>query len=301
MKNYSTLIAARKIVGESLALGTSRHAAKAEGAHVICGVSTAHSHTQALKGVADWLHSTYGKHLDNLNEDEAIVYLTARSMVVGQSAVDLDRQAINFHLLHKSPIPFFPSTIQRKLTNRAYTPLQIELLASNATEEMRLSIELANDAGLRAIELITITPLSCMRESERDAWSNFRFRGREEDTAFVVHGKGGLKRQVRISRAFANKLMLCLRPTPIEVSDRNVTHTSFFDLTGGANFSTKFTKLSKEVLGMSHGGHGLRHSFAQSRLHNLMCHGLTFEEALRVLSNELGHFSSNNTFAYLRD
>lgn len=301
MKNYSTAIAARKVVGASLALGTSRHQAKIQGKNVICGVSTAHAHTRALKAVGDWMHSTSGKHLHNLNEDEAITYLTARAMSVGQSAIDLDRQAINFHLLHESPIPFFPSTIERRLTNRAYTPLQIELLTSNADEKLRLSIELANDAGLRAIELITISPPSCMRESERDAWSKLRFLGREDDTAFVVHGKGGLKRQVRVSRPLADKLMLCIRPTPVEVNDRKVTHPSFFDLTSGANFSAQFTKLSKEVLGMSHGAHGLRHSFAQRRLHNLMCHGLSFGEALRVLSNELGHFSSNNTFAYLRD
>lgn len=301
MKNYSTSIAARKVVGANLALGTSRHRSKAEGAHVICGVSTAHSHTQALKGVADWLHSTCGRHLHNLNEDEAIIYLTSRAMSVGQSALDLDRQAINFHLLHESPIPFFPSTIQRKLTNRAYTSLQIELLFANAPEKMRLSMALANDAGLRAIELITIAPLSCMEESERDGWSNYRFRGRENDIAFVVHGKGGLKRQVRVARPLAEELMLCIRPAPVEVNDRKVTHTSFFDLTAGANFSSQFTKLSNDVLGMSHGAHGLRHSFAQRRLHNLMCYGLTFEDALRVLSNELGHFSANNTFAYLRD
>lgn len=301
MKNYSASRAARKVVGASLALGTSRHQAKTQGKHVICGVSTAHAHTRALKAVGDWMHSTSGKHLHNLNEEEATIYLTARAMSVGQSALDLDRQAINFHLLHESPIPFFPSTIQQKLTNRAYTEAQIELLTSNANEKMSLSIELANDAGLRAVELITIAPPPCMKESERDAWSNLRFRGRENDIAFVVSGKGGLKRQVRVSRPLADKLMMCLRPSPIAVRDRNVTHTSFFDLTSGANFSAQFTKLSKEVLGMSYGAHGLRHSFAQRRLRHLMCHGLTFEEALRVLSNELGHFSTSNTFAYLRD
>jgi integrase len=301
MKKYSTTIAARKLVGKSLALGTSRHQVKSEEKHLICGVSTAHAHTRSLKAVGDWMHSTTGKHLKNLNEDDALVYLTARALTVGQSAVDLDRQAINFHLLYENPIPFVASTIERKLTNRAYTEAQIDLLIADASEKMQFSIRVAADAGLRAMELITIAPADWLEESTRDAWSTERFLGRENDVAFVVRGKGGLYRQVRLSPSLAEQLMMRVRPFPITVVDRKVTHKSFFDLTSGVNFSQQFSSLSKRVLGMSNGGHGLRHTFAQSRLRDLMCRGLSFEDALRVLSNELGHFSSNNTFAYLRD
>jgi integrase len=222
-------------------------------------------------------------------------------MTVGQSAVDLDRQAINFHLLYENPIPFLASTIERKLTNRAYTPAQILLLLEEASQKMRLSIELALTAGLRAMELITISLPEYLPESLRRAWDERRFIGREEETRFVVHGKGGLCREVRLPKHLADQLMTTMRPFPITVEDRHVTHKSFFDLTHGANFSQQFFNLSNKVLGMSHGGHGLRHSFSQKRLRDLMCRGLSFEDALRILSNELGHFSSNNTFAYLRD
>ena len=301
MKKYSTSIAARKLVGKSLALGTSRHQVKAEKKRLICGVSTAHAHTRSLKSVADWMHANNGKHLPNLNEEDAFNYLTLRALTVGQSAVDLDRQAINFHLLYEDPIPFLASTVERRLTNRAYTSAQIDLLIANATADMQFSIRVAADAGLRAMELITIATTDQLEESKRDAWSAERFLGRENDAVFIVRGKGGLYRQVRLSPMLAEQLMKRARPFPTTVSDRALNHKSFFDLTAGVNFSQQFSSLSKKVLGMSNGGHGLRHTFAQSRLRDLMCRGLSFEDALRVLSNELGHFSSNNTFAYLRD
>jgi integrase len=254
-----------------------------------------------LKVAADWLHDTKGKFLKNLNEVDAAEYLGMRVLTVSQKTVDLDRQAINFHLLYEDPIPFIPSTVQTKLTNRAYTPAQIELMLEEANPKMKLSIELTLAAGLRAMELITIALPEYLQESLRSAWSGKRFVGREEELSFVVHGKGGLCREVRLPKHLAMQLMNYVRPHPVTVEDRKAVHTSYFDLTGGVNFSQQFTNLSNRVLSMSHGGHGLRHSFAQKRLRDLMCRGLTFADALFVLSNELGHFATSNTFAYLRN
>ena len=301
MKNYSPDIAAYKLVGKRLALGKSRHLVKAKNEHLICGASTALAHTRSLQYLGNWMHSTTGKHLKNLSDEDAFSYLTLRALTVGQSAVDLDRQAINFHLLYENPIPFIASTIERKLTNRAYTSAQLQLLVADANEKMRLSIEICIDTGMRAVELITIAPLESLTESERNNWHSARFLGREDDVAFVVSGKGGLRRQVRLSRDRAQQLLLHKRPSPITVFDRKVSHRSYFDLIAGANFSMQFSNLSREVLGMSSGAHGIRHSFAQKRLRDLICLGLSFETALLVLSNELGHFATTNTFAYLRD
>ena len=200
---------------------------------------------------------------------------------------------------HRKAPPFHGA--QRKLTNRAYTPAQIQLILDEANPKLHLSICLAESAGLRAMELITISLPEHLPESQRDAWRYRRFAGRESESRFVVHGKGGLCREVRLPRPIASRLMTCMRPYPIVVRDRGVNHQSFFNLTSGVNFSEQFSNLSKNVLNMSLGAHGLRHSFSQKRLHDLICQGLSFEDALHVLSNELGHFSTNNTFAYLRD
>lgn len=300
MKKYSAKIAARKLVSQRVELGVSRHANKKHCMEVVTSVGTSRNHGVALTGVATWIHHKNGKHLKNLNQDDAVEYLTLRSMTASQSAVDLDRQAINFHILRDDPIPYFKSLIPTELVDRAYTKGEIDLLLQDCGEKLNLSIRLAVNAGLRAIELITIAPVDCLAESNRD-WCKERFIGREADVPFIVHGKGGLRRQVRLKPDLAAELLKQLRPTPIKVRDREVIHTSFFDLVSGVNFSMQFSKLSFEVLGESHGGHGLRHTFAQKRLRDLLCCGLDYEHALKVLSNEMGHFAIKNTLAYLRN
>lgn len=300
MKNYSAQVAARKIVSARVALGVSRHHGKKQCMDVVTSVGTSRNHRVALGGVAAWLHQKSGKHLKNLNEADAVEYLTLRSITVGQSAVDLDRQAINFHLLRDQPIPYFLSATPRVLENRAYTKGEIDLLLRNCEGKLNLSIRLATNAGLRALELITIAPVGSITESNRD-WCKERFLGRENDAKFIVRGKGGLRRQVCLEPDLAAELMQQLRPIPIQVRDREVIHTSYFDLVFGANFSMQFSMLSQKVLGLSQGAHGLRHSFAQKRVRNLLCCGLEYEFALKVLSNEMGHFAVKNTLAYLRN
>lgn len=301
MKNYNTKIAAEKLVTKRVSLGTSRHQHKHQTIDVITSVGTARNHESALKLAADWLLENKGKHLKNLNESDAVEYLNFRAMTVGQSAVDLARQAINFHLLCEEPIKFVASTIQQKLTNRAYNQTEIDLLVTEANAKLALSIKLAQNAGLRAAELITIAPPTKLQESPRDGWKPNRFVGRENEISFVVHGKGGLCREVRLPTHLATQLIARSRPEPITIVDREVRHQSHFDLLAGVNFSVQFSNLSEKVLWFSHGAHGLRHSFAKKRLHDLICLGLTHDDAMDVLSNELGHFCTANTLAYLRD
>lgn len=301
MKKYNTNIAARKIVSQSVSFGTSRHLSGKEKITVVTSVGTARSHRVGLKLVADWLLHSKGKHLKNLNESDAVEYLSFRAKTVGQSAVDLGRQAINFHLLAHKPIGYIPSIQQHGSFDRAYTKGEIDLLVGAASPHLSLSIRIAVNSGLRALELITIAQVECLPESVRDAWHSKRFLGREKDAAFVVHGKGGLRRQVRLSPCLSEELRERRRPSPIQVRDREVYFDSYYDLTGGANFSAQFTTLSQGTLGTSNGAHGLRHAFAQKRLVELLCCGLTYGDAMKVLSNELGHFSVSNTRAYLRN
>lgn len=264
------------------------------------GVGTARNHQSALKLAADWLLDTKGKHLHNMNHDDAYEYLTLRCMTVGQSAVDLGRQAMNMHLFKEDPIPFFASSLTRDLKSRAYNCEQISLLLEHASPALSLSIRIAQYAGLRAFELITIAPQDMLEESQRDAWCEERFMGRDGDIAYVVSGKGGLRRRVLLSKELSAALMMNIRECPIMIRDRKVNHTSYFNLLGGANFSAQFSKLSMKVLGKSYGAHGLRHSYAKNRVHELVCRGLTYAQALQAVSNEVGHFSTANTKVYLR-
>ena len=52
-------------------------------------------------------------------------------------------------------------------------------------------------------------------------------------------------------------------------------------------------------LGFSFGGHGLRYCFAQGRLLDLICIGHSPDKSLKILAQELGHFSVTNTLTYL--
>lgn len=301
MKNYSTALTAQLLVSQRVRLGESRHKMKGKKIDVITSLGTARNHQNALKCAADWLVNTKGKHLKNMDIFDVSEYLSLRAISVGQSAVNLARQSINFHLLHDDPVPFIPSQVETKLSNRAYSEGQIGLLLEAANPDMGLSICVARSGGLRAMELITIAPPVLLQESIREGWRPERFVGRETDRCFVVHGKGGLKREVRLSPPVATALLKVARPEPIIVTSRGIRYRSFFKLTAGVNFSAQFSTLSKRILGFSYGGHGLRHSFAKVRLFDLMRLGLNYADSLGVLSNELGHFSTANTTAYLRD
>ena len=301
MKNYSCKIAAQKIVWPHTQLGVSRHQNREQALGVVTSVLTEKAHVSALTKFAQWLLDLKGKHLKNANRQEAIDYLEERALTRRQSTVDLDRQAVNMHLGFDGPLDFVAAKIATVEKDRAYTQQQIELLVAEAEADLALSILIASDAGLRGMELITLSTPATMAPSVRAKWSVDRFTGREGDVRFVVHGKGGLRREVRLTPELSKLVMALLRRQPVRLSHRGAHLTSCFDICGGHKFAVEFSKLSLRVLGFTHGAHGLRHSFAQRRRTELLCAGFSVKEMLLILSQELGHFHTQNTLTYLRD
>ena len=57
---------------------------------------------------------------------------------------------------------------------------------------------------------------------------------------------------------------------------------------------------STRALGYSTGAHGVRHAYAQERMHELRSQGLDRWRALEVVSQEMGHFRPEITETYLR-
>lgn len=300
MKKYSPKIAAKLLVVSHAQHGLSRHTHREMASSTVVSVLTEKAHCSALTLCANWLLKTKGKHLKNLTKVDAMEYLETRAETCKQSAVSLGRQAINLHILGEDPVNFVASKIPHEPKNRAYSNTEIDLLVWLASPEMALSILLAVDAGLRDMELLTISHAEALHPSARD-WSADRFCARENDVPFVVWGKGGLRREVRVSPNLAAQLEATAREHPQRVSNRGAFLTSHFDLVGGHRFSIEFGKLSKFSLGFSHGSHGLRHTFAQRRRDHLICSGHSMESAILILSQELGHFHCKNTMAYLRD
>jgi integrase len=67
---------------------------------------------------------------------------------------------------------------------------------------------------------------------------------------------------------------------------------------GGQSWSNSFSKTSNQVLGWRRGGHGLRHTYAQERMREIT--KIEYERALKIVSQEMGHFRANITLIYLR-
>lgn len=299
MKNYNTKIAAKLQVRAQVHHGLSRHKDPALAVNKIASVGTERNHVSALKVFGKWLLLKTGRHLKNASLENATQYLKERSKTVKQKTLDLDRQALNMNFNFGQKLVFLQSQVATIKEDRAYSKSALALLIARADPPLRLAIEVAVYAGLRPVELISIALPDVLTESARD-WSQQRFLGRIYDEPFCVVGKGGLIRQVRLEASLALRLKELARPFPITVTDREIHRKSYFLLPGGLEFSQEFSLLSMQVLGFSHGAHGLRHSFAQQRLIALICLGQDPISAIEVLAQEMGHFSTKNTMTYLQ-
>ncbi len=300
MKNYSPKIAAQMIVRRKTLHGVSRHKSPGDAAQLVTSVLTEKAHVSSLSLFAKWLLAQSGRHLKNATRLEVQMYLDEISKTRRQSTVSLARQAINLHLYAHAPLTFVRSKVATEPQNRAYTKRQIALLIASAECDLAFSIRVAENAGLRAMELSTIARPSDFCRSNRN-WNAERFGGRNDDVEYVVHGKGGLKREVRLCSELAKELETMRRDCPIRVSNRGAHLVSNYQLLGSQQFSICFSRHSMKILGFTLGGHGLRHSFAQRRRDEYLQCGMSLSDAVPILSQEMGHFASKNTWAYLRD
>ena len=299
MKNYSPLIAAQRLVRNKVAHGISRRLHPNLAVGLVTSVMTEKAHVQTLTLYARWLHlKRTGKHLKNSTPEDAKTYLAERAMTCRQKTIDLDRQAITLHLHADNPIQKVRSAVPASAPTKAYTDRQVALMLEYANADLGLSISLVNDAGLSSIELVTMSPINLLLPRTRN-WSRDRFKGRQHGVVLCVAGRLGFAREVCVSQALVDQLKSRQRPQPERVSNRGAHLMSNFDLVGGHAFSLAFSKLSKEVLGFSHGTQGLRHTFAQRRQLELLCCGVSAKDSVKVVGQELGHFSTGNTQAYL--
>lgn len=286
---------AEHAVSRKISLGTGRHDHQNDGR--IHSLGTARSYEQALKGFADYLRQHRLGDLRSATEEEAQHYLAERSEVVGQKTLDLDRQAIQIHLGQRLEIVC--SSKLSTLSTRSYTSAQVERIAHAQSEANSLATRLAYHAGLRAHELLTLRSAGERSASGHRQWSAERFTGREGDRYTVV-GKGGLVREVMLSRELGTALEARRLEEPRLVIDRGVHYSQHYDIGGGRTWSQSFSSASKRELGFSNGGHGLRHSYAQERMAELQQQGMRYDQAKATVAQEVGHFDKDTTEAYLR-
>lgn len=280
----------------------------------ISSVRTLANYSERLEQVARGL-AEFGiqGELRNLTQDTATQYLDMRKEDVGQKTLDMERQAIQAMLTHVTNglekgerLPVIKSELDQILSSRSYTPEQVKLISESQTLKNSLATEIAYSAGLRAHELLTISRASEKPSDERVSKNpdhkvaqDAKFKGRE-GVIYTVTGKGGLTRDVLIPKQLADRLEERRLTTPQKVTDRNVHYTQKYDIGGGQKWSNSYSQASNRALGWSAGAHGTRHSYAQERMSEIRSEGYKREIALRIVSQEMGHFRPEITEVYLR-
>ncbi|MDQ7059254.1 MAG: site-specific integrase [Ghiorsea sp.] len=214
-------------------------------------------------------------------------------------ALELMMHEVSCLLPTNKKLPYIKSMKNKVLKSRSYTPYQAFRVCSAQKEANAFSTKLAFFAGLRSHELLTILPFSEQHPSNRPA-HELKFLMRETWMPYTVTGKGGLIREVRLPPSLSKRLETKRLAEPRKVVDRRVNYTQHYDLKGGVNFSSSFSSASQRALGWSNGAHGARHSYAQLRMTDLRSNGVDRNTALRVVSQELGHFRPSITLVYLR-
>lgn len=286
---------AEHAVSQKIALGQGRHDHRDDGR--IHSLGTARGYEQALKGVAAYQQEHKLGDLRALTAEIAHQYLHDRATMVSQKTLDLDRQAMQMHLGVKLDV--VKSEKETHYSTRSYSTAQVERIASAQSDRNSLATRIAHNAGLRAHELLTISPVIERQASTHREWSPGRFAGRDGER-YTVEGKGGLVREVLLSRELAVRLEKTRLAEPRQVIDRGVNYMQHYDLAGGRAWSQSFSAASQRELGFSNGAHGLRHSYAQERMEELQRNGMNFDDAKGTVAQEVGHFAKETTEAYLR-
>lgn len=271
----------------------------------IAGLGTARTYSDGLKNVHEWMRKNGGGSFQELSAKRALQYLAERARQVGQSTLDRDRQALQAllqqtgRLTTEQRLPVIQAVRQQQLTPRAYTPQQVRAIRERLAPHNALALDIAHAAGLRAHELLTLTRRDEAIPDARPADPE-KFAGRDDHARYIVVGKGGLAREVSIPIDLVAKLEALRLDHPRTVRDRGILYQQRYALGGGQSLSQAFSSASKAALGFSTGIHGVRHSYAQQRQEETSLLLGDPERALRVVSQEMGHFRPDITMVYLR-
>jgi hypothetical protein len=263
------------------------------------------SYKGALEHVTNFMRENRLGDIRDLGRETAIMYLEMRATCVGQSTLDQERQAMQYFLVARGTltegerIDRVHSELETVLSSRAYTGEQVAMIALAQSQDNALATKVAECAGLRAHELLTIHPAAEQPASSHREWTDARFHGRDGER-YTVIGKGGLCREIVISRELSDRLESTRLAQPRTVTDRCIFYQQHYQISGGQKWSQSFSAASMRQLGWSSGAHGVRHEYAQVRMCELQESGYAYHQALGIVSQEMGHFREDITEVYLR-
>ena len=277
-------------------IGKSREYCKQHG--LISSLITKKNYHSCIKCYLDWRDFNNLPRHQQDKASELKAFLEELAEIRMQNTIEYYRCALS--LVFSKKLPFVKSELSNKVSSRNYFLSEILLIIKNLSEKNAISILLCYFAGLRAHELSTLRRIGEIQKTMKRNWSDERFGGIDNYRLYLVKGKGGLVREVAIPLELAVLLEKRRLDTPKTIIDRGVKYLSHYDLAAGKALSEAYSRSSKKVLNWSCGLHGTRHSYAQNRLFMLLKLGMEYEYALKIVSEELGHFRPNITLCYLR-
>lgn len=184
------------------------------------------------------------------------------------------------------------------LKPRAMHPESIKVVLETLSPKHRFAAELAVAGGLRAKELLTISPEEFQQRAERN-WDH-AFPDKQNMEMHTVVGKGGRTHPKHFIKELADKLESLKLDKPRVVIDRGKEYVQHYDISGGQKLSQAWTAASKKALGYSVGIHSVRHTYAIMRYQKFKAMGKEEVHALQGVSKELGHAHEKTTLTYLR-
>jgi len=314
---------AERAINGLTAFGTSSHLNKGDG-KIRC-FNTANQYEGIYRRFSEWMEKEgISTPLNKATQEHVERYLEVRRHEIKDTNLANHRTALQIHLrnihpkIHaKEPIELarFKSTVgEPKSAPRALNREQVKRCISGArTIQQKVAIAATYEGGLRTKELITLCPLherpvthreedwlpaatSVSKETLPERFSG----GREHWVRYSVIGKGKLPREVRLSPTTAKMVESLRFEKSIGRKDRGIGYEQRYDLAAGQALSESFREICIKANGFTPGVHGLRHSFAQERLQELMADGRTESEAKAILTQETGHWSESNLKYYMR-
>jgi integrase len=267
-------------------------------ANQIASIGTLNAYQSCLKIYLDWC--AFNEVLPSVQSSKAnlAAYLEEQSEVYRQKTLDQHRMALN-KAFHKK-LPFVESELATMYAARDYKFTEILLLIKNLEAHNAIGILLCYYSGLRAHEIATLQRQDEGSRSTTRAWSDSLFDWEDYYSIYIVTGKGGLRRYVAIPVELAEIIEERRFTTPKKVTDRGIYYHMNYDLGFGKALSQCFSRASLKYLGWSTGLHGTRHSYAKNRIKKLIdCH-YKLEDAMLIVSQELGHFRPEIVNCYLR-
>lgn len=301
MTSYrSTQKQAKHLVVKLASHGTSRFKNKCSDEVVgITSLATEKKYRSCIKQFLDYLiHENLSTTPEKISSEIAENFLHYKSHTCVQKTIDGYRQSISmvfgFKLNHVA------SRVATILVPRSYSLEQIENLREYAKPQLNFSIKLAAFCGLRSIELDTIAPINEQREDSRD-WLQERFLGVENPVEYTVIGKGGLCRKICLPLSLSMELEQFRLPSVIRKTQREIHYQKYYSILGGQCYAQQFSRLSFRLFSWSTGSHGLRHRYAKNRIIYLQSQEeFLWNFALKIVAQEMGHFSTKNTLTYMR-